>query len=843
MITERLMMLGSWTIVLSDAALKDEISYFDHVVVLPGDLRHPTLYDDASILSLARYVGIVRGKRVSASAGADETLELRGHGPAGWLGDEEEKGELLEVARVYAADTFVDILTSATTPFGILRADSGGPTAILAGTISAVAGTYTGTHHYQNQRTALRYICDVFGAEYRVNPDFTIDAGLDSDLFVTTPTAILARKITDGRDPSIEAIPIATVDVDVDVNEYTTRTVLLAEGSGSLLKFGEADAPSVPYTDPQGNDVVRTRIVNESETNEANADARAELALAAFAGTRKALTVSTREFDVEGTFEVGDTVYLWDPTDAELVDVANEVRYRGETLNPTTIRILGSTWPVTAGMAVYIRHGDGTYTDVTDSVVFESGDVSLEVGAVPRSATTGLDPHIVRGKINTETGGAADDVGGSPDTTPPSTPKSATVAGSPLAIQVVHDLGKASGGTFNLETDLNHLKIYVGTTSGFTPGESNRVGEIPADAGNLSLGITVVGTFEVLDTTERFVKVTAVDRAGNESTPSSAASVTAELVDTAHITDAAITTAKIGNLSVSRAKIKLLAVSSAQIDDLAVTSAKIGALQVTAAKIANATITNAQIGSLNADKITAGTITARKFQTASSGNRIQIDPSVAVLDIDWYEGSTLVTTMFYTPSLDKFTIHATNNRVLLLRGLNVTINAQPGQSVSIEGAGVEMIKASHVVSGIDEVRIQPAYTHTGSDDSLGITSTGLLRRITSARKDKQRITYNVIDRLAGVDLAPTKYYRKDAAEPQHGLDPADRTKQRGRWFYGPIADDLADQLPELGTYTPDGEISNYHEPGYDAVVAAKLIVAARELDELRSRVAELERVR
>ncbi len=647
MITQRLMKLGSWSLVLSDSSLKDEIEYFEHVVIVPGELRQPDVLGDASILSIARYAGIIRSKKVRGS-GDEDTLELSGQGPEGWLGDEDGRGFVYESERVYTADTFANVINRASSVFGLLRDAAGDPTAILAGTINSVAGTYTGSHVFVNQRTAIRYVCDVFGAEYRVNPDFTLDAGEAVDLFVTAPTTVVARKITDGRDPNFDGIPLSDFEAFLDVNDYTTRTIVLAEGTGDTLITGEADAASVPYLDPQGNAVVRVQTVNEAETESVNATTRAQLHQDASGVLRKGLTLSPTDYDVEGDVGVGDTVYLWDPTDAALIDTANEIRFRGSVLNPIAIRVLGVSWPVTRGMAVYIRHGDGSYTDVTDSVIFETGDTKLEVGANPRSGSDGASGQVVSGRVNTDPDGndttipdqpahsgtpwgtsnyqdsegrtrsqivvawtqplntdastitdgshyvvrwrrngesdyqtsavpfgtltfllqdlapgvtyeisvaaydvnansngfAADEsVVASADVTAPSTPAVAVVAGNPINVQVEHELGVSGGGTFNLEADLDHLNVYISTSSGFTPSAANLAGMIEANNGHLTLGIKVIGTFEILDTTTRFVKVTAVDRAGNESTPSAQASVSAILIATAHISD--LTVAKL----------------------------------------------------------------------------------------------------------------------------------------------------------------------------------------------------------------------------------------------------------------------------------------------------------
>lgn len=139
-----------------------------------------------------------------------------------------------------------------------------------------------------------------------------------------------------------------------------------------------------------------------------------------------------------------------------------------------------------------------------------------------------------------------------PDVTPPSTPAAPSVAGNTLSIQVSHNLGKASGGTFNLENDLEFLFIYAGTTSGFTPSSANFVGRIPCGNGNLELSIPAIGSFQVVNGATKFVKVTAVDSSGNESLPSTSSNTTALLVDTANITNLAVTNAKIADMSATK---------------------------------------------------------------------------------------------------------------------------------------------------------------------------------------------------------------------------------------------------------------------------------------------------
>ena len=156
-----------------------------------------------------------------------------------------------------------------------------------------------------------------------------------------------------------------------------------------------------------------------------------------------------------------------------------------------------------------------------------------------------------------------------PEPTPP-TGTFGSVASSAALVQIQHKLGAAktvSGATINspsnftLPRDIDHLNVYRGTASNFTISATNFVGEIQARAGHIDGNITAIGSFQNSTQGTAFYKVTAVDVAGNESTPSTAAQVTEELIDTAFINDAAITTLKVGDAQITDAKIDTLTAS------------------------------------------------------------------------------------------------------------------------------------------------------------------------------------------------------------------------------------------------------------------------------------------
>lgn len=130
------------------------------------------------------------------------------------------------------------------------------------------------------------------------------------------------------------------------------------------------------------------------------------------------------------------------------------------------------------------------------------------------------------------------------DNVAPSQPDAPQVAASMVAVQVTHDLGRASGGTYNLEQDLDHLEVHYSYDPAFTPipgvTSNTYLGKLIANAGMMAAGIAPVGTFNVTSTTGIYIKVIAVDESGNSSPPSPSAGVTVTLIDDTHISSLSV---------------------------------------------------------------------------------------------------------------------------------------------------------------------------------------------------------------------------------------------------------------------------------------------------------------
>jgi hypothetical protein len=92
------------------------------------------------------------------------------------------------------------------------------------------------------------------------------------------------------------------------------------------------------------------------------------------------VTADVDAFAVSRFVDVGDTLYVWDQRQ-RLLDLNNEVHYRGEPAHPKKLRLRRLTVPIQRGNGVYLITGGGTtINNITRSVAFEDGPAHLELG-------------------------------------------------------------------------------------------------------------------------------------------------------------------------------------------------------------------------------------------------------------------------------------------------------------------------------------------------------------------------------------------------------------------------------------------------------------------------------
>jgi hypothetical protein len=392
--------LGSWYINLDQSTprrILDKLGYFGHVVVHAARQNHPELIGDG-LLKSARFVGVVRDKQFTGINGstAPNTNQLQGSGMAYWLGDEDGKGSVIEAPGTALVNASFTEGVRALLPY------SG---AVREGTLHAVAGVWSGSYVWVSPRQALDDFCSYFSSdfgecEWRVNGDGTLDAGRIEDLYVTEPQAIIARKGA-GQDIELRGVS-GDAQTDEDVQDFSTRVVVLAQGTGDSVATGAANInPNLnPYVDLFGNSVYLTRLISQEGTDASNAPASAVLQLNRFLRPRSALQLSSDEYDLRGAFAPGDYVWVWDP-DAGLLDTtgANEVYFRGERLFPIKLRLSELTWPVTKGMGVAYRAQSGEWIDLTDYIVWEDpANVDVVVGATVRTLLNSSSGEPVGGR-------------------------------------------------------------------------------------------------------------------------------------------------------------------------------------------------------------------------------------------------------------------------------------------------------------------------------------------------------------------------------------------------------------------------------------------------------------
>src|SRR6185436_20918157 len=264
-VTETLMALGKWQLKLSietPQEILNKLGYFGHICILETQ-QDPRLAGDA-LLQSCRYVGVMRERNFS---GVDRTFG--GPGMAFWLGDEDGKGDVIEDGLTFTNTTFTqgvrDLL----------------PTSLLEGTLHSVTGLKSASYSWIDRRKAMSdwvsYFSNSYGeAEWRVNNDGTLDAGTIDQLYVTDPDAIIARRMS-GVDMQLRGLD-GDASTDEDVEDFSTRVVVLAQGQGASTATGAADInpASNPYVDLQGNDLRLTRLVSQSGTDSTNAVASAQ---------------------------------------------------------------------------------------------------------------------------------------------------------------------------------------------------------------------------------------------------------------------------------------------------------------------------------------------------------------------------------------------------------------------------------------------------------------------------------------------------------------------------------------------------------------------------------------
>jgi len=285
---------------------------------------------------------------------------------------------------------------------------------------TSTTGLYNGDHYVESVYSAINKVSEQLGTEYKINTDATLDAGLKEVLFEghgsDEPPAIIVRD-TSGEDPAIVGLIPESITSTFDAEDYVSGVELLtqAEGSSQSADHAEAFDENTPYRDLYGAPLERVQFVGENDIPNVQRQSRAQAYLNELKKIKKSLSLSLEQYEIQGDFNIGDMIYVYDPeikfedTEAKRIEDGrsslHEVAYRGQIINPEKIRITGITWPVKDGYGVYLRKVRTTapyrveYIDLTDYVSWESGNTQLDIGDLDKrlgedlrfsSAVTGI---------------------------------------------------------------------------------------------------------------------------------------------------------------------------------------------------------------------------------------------------------------------------------------------------------------------------------------------------------------------------------------------------------------------------------------------------------------------
>jgi hypothetical protein len=216
-------------------------------------------------------------------------------------------------------------------------------------------------------REFLDFICALAGAEYRMNPDLTMDFATAANLFVTTPTTVVTRTGA-GPDGTVRGIPAPNLSQTTSARQIVTE-VQVVQPSGLV------DTSTSGLTAPVGPTNGSTRFIKRlAADSNGNISTSGEKVLALYESQRKKVTLDSSEFAVTRFVSPGDYVYLYAP-ESGLYDTANQVEFRGITMQPIKLRLKTVTWPFEAGMGCYLRSSaaTATYVDISDWVTPEAG--------------------------------------------------------------------------------------------------------------------------------------------------------------------------------------------------------------------------------------------------------------------------------------------------------------------------------------------------------------------------------------------------------------------------------------------------------------------------------------
>lgn len=339
MITETLHAPGQFEIPLradTPPGFIKKLVKYGHFVITPQRVD-PRTYDDATIKSIARYSGVF--DRITQNE--DGSYIAFGKGMWVWLGDLS--------ARIGPAIRTPVNLSGA----NLASALSALISTLNTGTVTEPGGTTDGLYDLgEFPSDAVRTVLLDMGAEMRINPDGTYDAGPASSLFNTNAPLYVATA-RGGSDPNFRSIQLIDVESSRDYEEHANQVIVVETTSSETRSITGTAGTTGPEYNFIGALVDRTYVANATTDNSVTPSNFASGELGNHGETREMRVVTAQTEIARGSFRVGDAFYVYRPP--TIFDTANQISYRGNLIFPAIERLLTASWPVSHYMGVLFR--------------------------------------------------------------------------------------------------------------------------------------------------------------------------------------------------------------------------------------------------------------------------------------------------------------------------------------------------------------------------------------------------------------------------------------------------------------------------------------------------------
>lgn len=390
-------------------------------------------------------------------------------------------------------------------------------------------------------------------------------------------------------------------------------------------------------------------------------------------------------------------------------------------------------------------------------------------------------------------------------------PSAPTLIGSVQGINVVWNGLNADGDLW--PSDTSWVEVHMSTAgTGFTPGTATLKGRLARPGGLAVTGLTAATTY--------YFKLRGADPAGNYTSPSAATAGSAGLINAPDIAANAITANSI-------------------------VAGTITGWYINSAYLSGGTVSGGYItgGTISAGYMTGGTINGSKIQTESTGARIVLADAnrAAYLDI-------------YSANSAQHSIYGNLGDLVISPSSRLKV----GKSVQIEGdldfvgTGNGDITATSLntsagidIAGSDVFMLGVYNNNTTGLDSVGITSLGRLRRLSSTQAIKYDIATLTKPLSASVD--PARVCDVVTVNPTALLDLAvtefsvvDDGEPTDRRVLGFIAEDVADKLPIAVSRDANGNPAGLLDTSLLAALVAVVQDMEQTITDLRARIEALE---